>query len=145
MAFGIEFEGSDGADHGDAAGRITLGGWSEPFLSPTHYWSRSRYRAHWRDAVAELLASGSPVALITQMHDPAVANWIMWWPMYPVGDRVQVRNQMLIMRDLPMPFDPDDPFRSLPPNEPPEPGEPPPSEWWVQRSDLSSWVGRGSV
>jgi hypothetical protein len=112
MAFSIELL-DESASESYRVGLITIGSFVERFVSPVDYWDATRYRLHWRQAISRIVQGFATSALITAMTDPAVANFIVWWPMYRLGQTVQFQNQILFLNELETPFDPNDPFRFI--------------------------------
>ena len=95
-------------------GIITIGSYVERFVAAIGYWEVPHYRRHWQEAITRIIQGAPSSTLITSMYDPAVANFIYWWPMYHVGQTVQLQNHILFLNELETPFDPDDPFRFVP-------------------------------
>jgi len=95
-------------------GIITIGCYVERFVAAIGYWNASRYRRHWQQAITRIVQGAATSTLITSMYDPAVANFICWWPMYRLGHTVQFQNHILFLNELQTPFDPNDPFRFVP-------------------------------
>src|SRR5215211_3873361 len=95
-------------------GVITLGKFQERFTAPLDYWTAKAYREHWKQAIARIVQDSSVSCLVTSMYDPATANYIVWWPMYRVGEMVHLQNQLLFLENLPSPFVPSDPCLFVP-------------------------------
>lgn len=113
MAFSIELLDEPDIESG-RLGLITIGSYLERFVAPIAYWDVIHYRRHWRQATTRIVQGSLTSALITSMYDPAVANFIYWWPMYRLGDTVHFQNHILFLNELQTPFDPNDPFRFVP-------------------------------
>ena len=125
-------------------GQITLGDFSETFISPIGYWSISEFQQQWQTAAGRLLAGFDTTTFFTTMYDPATANFLQMWPMWREGNKVRVHNQWLFLKDLKRPFDLADPY---PPylhidelNEA-EP-EQPISTWNLSIADMEEFVNR---
>lgn len=99
--------------HNLAWGQITIGDFSETFEADLGYWSSERYCQQWADATRRLAMGNAPVAFITSMYPPKLANYIWWWPAWREGGRVLVQNQLLVFEQLDRPFVEADPYRSL--------------------------------
>ena len=113
MAFSIELLDDFASDLKSRLGAITIGSYVERFVAATEYWDITRYRYHWHEAITRILQGSVKSALITSMYDPAVANFIYWWPMYRLGQIVQFQNHILFLNELEQ-FDPNDPFHFVP-------------------------------
>lgn len=90
-----------------ANAEIIIGGHKEAAEVPLQYWRRDRYRKQWRDALQGIVSGKQTGCLITGMYDPKHANFLMWWPMWRVGETVYVQNQILFMDKIRQGFDED--------------------------------------
>ncbi|PIR16532.1 MAG: hypothetical protein COV48_09675 [Elusimicrobia bacterium CG11_big_fil_rev_8_21_14_0_20_64_6] len=88
-----------------ANAEIIIGGHKETAEVPLQYWRRDRYRKQWHDALQGIASGKLTGCLITAMYDPRSANFLMWWPMWRVGDTVFVQNQILFMDKIREGFD----------------------------------------
>lgn len=95
------------------AGRITLGDFSEQFMSFLDYWSPLEYEAQWRCAVQRIVSGACIEALITDMHDLTTAHHLVSWPMYREGSQVFIQNRLLLLKDLGRPLKLDHLFAKL--------------------------------
>lgn len=115
MAFSIDLLDEPASDiESTRLGLLTIGSYVERFVAATTYWDVTRYRRHWQQAITRIVQGSVTSTLITSMYDPAVANFIYWWPMYRLGHTVQFQNHILFLNELETPFDPNDPFRFVP-------------------------------
>ncbi|SRR5690606_3439636 len=87
-----------------AIGGMQLGDFEESFHASLSYWTREQYLSQWREAVSRLLSGEHISALITAMYNPKRSNFITWWPMYLVGRKVYIQNQILFLEELETPF-----------------------------------------
>jgi hypothetical protein len=119
VAFDIRFltEWTPGSETGNAGrfGRITLDDFSETFVSLIGFWSPYDYEVQWRRGVERLVGERRNSCLITSLHDPAATEMLMWWLLYPDGDRVVVQQALLFFANLDRTFSTNDPFSSIPP------------------------------
>ena len=138
MAFSIELLDESASD--DRSGLITIGSFVERFVSSMEYWDATRYRLHWRQAITRIIHGSSTSALITSMYDPALANFIYWWPMYRLEQTVQFQNHILFLNELETPFDPNDPFRSIPERRIVDSDGEEISEWSATIADLEGFL-----
>ncbi|MEO7086494.1 MAG: hypothetical protein ABI442_18840 [Gemmatimonadaceae bacterium] len=125
-------------------GEITLGSFQERFIALVGYWSAQRYASHWRDALMRVVEGEATSCLITSLHDPADSHLLFWWPLYRIGDVVQVQNSILLFEQLSAPFDPDNPFRFVPARTTVSEEGQPISEWEVPVSDIKTFLDRGA-
>ena len=138
MAFSVEL--LDESPSEDRLGLITIGSYVERFVCPMEYWDATRYRLHWRQAITRIIQGSGTSALITSMYDPALANFIYWWPMYRMGQTVQFQNHILFLSELEAPFDPNDPFRSIPERRIVDTDGEEISEWSATIADLEGFL-----
>lgn len=114
MSFEIKFLGTRVTDlePGQKAkfGRITIGSFSERFLSSLNYWSMADYHKHWQAALRRIVDDSRTSCLITSMHDPKKSKYIFWRPMYRIGRTIYVQDQILFLETLPRKFDETNPF-----------------------------------
>lgn len=97
-----------------ANAEIVIGDHREITEVPLQYWRPEQYREQWR-AAFERITDGQPTAcLITGMHDPRTANFIMWWPMWREGDTVYIQNQILFMDKIRKNFKENEPYSHVP-------------------------------
>ena len=130
---------SPDSDEMSALGIIRMGDFQETFNASLSYWNAGQYRRHWLKAVTRLVGTETTSCLITSMFDPAVANFIIWHPMYRQGDVVHIQNQILFLEEQPKPFNERDPFSSVAERQTrSEDGEV--SEWSVSIKDLESFL-----
>jgi len=141
MAFSIELLHEPGSDvESRTLGVITIGSYVERFFAATEYWDIPRYGYHWRQAITRIIQGSVRSALITSMYDPAVANFIYWWPMYRIGDTVKFQNHILFLNELKTPFDPTDPYRFVPERMIINNDGEKISEWSASMSDLERFL-----
>src|SRR5215218_5480862 len=123
---------------GEVTGQITLGGFSERFITDVSYWRPLNYQMQWREAVQRLVSGADKAALITSAGDPTTAHGLDWWPMYRVGGVVYVQNAVLVLDPSSgyLPFD--NPYAFLLNREYGEDV----SEWEVSTVDLEQFLAR---
>ena len=124
----------------EARGVIVLGDFVEDFFSTLATWDRSSYEAQWREAIEQVL-DGEASGLFTDFFEPSAANFLRWWPMYPMDANVRFHEALLFVDELGEPFDLRHLSRyALPYENESEDG--PVSEWAVDRADLARFLGR---
>jgi len=141
MAFSIDLldEPVSGIES-DRLGLITIGPYVERFVAPIGYWDVTQYRHHWQQAITRIVQGSVTSALITSMYDPAVANFIYWWPMYRLDDTVHFQNHILFLNELETAFEPNDPFRFVPERVVINSDSEKISEWSASIADLESFL-----
>ena len=121
-------------------GQITIGSFREKFEIVFEYWSSKQYEQQWREAIERVINNRNTSCLVTSITDPASANSIFLWPMYPVDNMIAIQNHLLFMDDLSEPFDPSDPYRFVRPREilSDEGGRI--SEWLTTFEEMRAWL-----
>jgi hypothetical protein len=76
-------------------GVIRIGGFSEAFEASLVYWTEDDYLQQWQQALARLFAGYEHSCLISSIDDPKQARFLIWWPIYRVGDRVYIQNRTI--------------------------------------------------
>jgi CdiI N-terminal domain len=100
-----------------AVGSIRINSFEESFQADLSYWSAQDYQRSWRQQLLRAVSRRTDSCVITSISDPATANFIEWWLLYPRGEKVAVQNHVLLLQDLAEPFDPQQPERHIPPLE----------------------------
>lgn len=144
MAFAIRFlpESCQVIEHDsmEATGEIVLGEFRELFIASLSFWTKAEYETHWREALNRMIKNVSPSSLITTMYDPAVANFIFWWPMYRQGDEIVVHNQMLLLMEFEERLDPNNPYSFIPEYESVNEDGQKVSEWKISVEEISKFL-----
>lgn len=78
--------------------------------------------------------------MIADLYDPESANFIMWWPVYRLGDEVRFHSQLLLMSDLPGPFELTDLYRHVLPYQQTNEDGDRISEWTVPIGELATYL-----
>lgn len=146
MAFSIDIIDESAADQpGNEArwGLIRINSYVERFIAAIDYWDVKDYRRHWQQALTRIITDSPTSVLVTSMVNPAVANFIYWWPMYRVGDSVYFQNHILFLDELGISFDPEDPFRFVPERTVVNQDGERISEWSASIADLEFFSSNG--
>jgi hypothetical protein len=98
-------------------GVIRIGGFSEAFEASLVYWTEDDYLQQWQQALARLFAGYEHTCLISSIDDPKQARFLIWWPIYRVGDRVYIQNHLLFFDQLAGGFNEADIYRHVGPRE----------------------------
>src|SRR5215211_3287823 len=92
-------------------GEIKIDDFSERFRASLSYWDQKKYENHWKRAIEGIVDNTTSTScLITSMYDPSIANFIIWWPFYRVGNIVYIQNQIFFLESLQEPFNENTPF-----------------------------------
>ena len=130
---------------GVTSGRIVLGDFEETFEASLEHWGVADYRRSWRDAVGRIVNDTGPAALVTSMVDPAVANFIRWWPLYRVGAEVLVHEHMLMVDELSRPVDLANLFELVPEYRSASEAEGSVSEWRLPIGSFQAFLDSGGA
>lgn len=123
-------------------GTIRAGNFEERFEAPTEFWTPERYESQWAEAVRRLGPQTPRSCLITSITNPASANFLFWWPMYLIGERVHVQNHVLFFSEIKGSFDPSNPYPHIPERTVTNEDGERISEWIIPFSDFA---GAGSA
>lgn len=149
MSFAIELSGENVVDPKSTAegrsGLITIGSFQERFIAPLDYWTATDYERHWVQAISRLLETSDRSCLVTAMYDPATANFIVWWPLYRVGNTAFIQHHILFLDTLASPFNPNDPFALIPQRETVNEDDERVSEWHVSIEDLADFMRQAAT
>jgi hypothetical protein len=144
MPFDIRFTGetSDDSEIGNAGyyGELTLGEDSESFVSLIGYWSPRDYEQQWLQGIQRVIVANRASCLITSIHDPADADVISWWLLYPDGEVVHVREALLLLKDSRSTFSTADPYAAIPARQLNDESGAEISEWTVARGELQRFL-----
>src|SRR6266481_8852395 len=88
----------------EAKGILILGEAKEYFGSSLYLWTKKDYESQWRHAIKTLHDGKDRAGLITEYVGSEAATHLEWWPMYVVGSRVFIQNQLLFFDQLAEPF-----------------------------------------
>jgi hypothetical protein len=79
--------------------RFLFGDEYERCSLPLDYWSIADYVSQWISALSLVIDSKVPAAMITSIHDPAIAANLVAWVLYPLNDGSVKIQQHLLMHD----------------------------------------------
>ena len=136
MAIRIRFiEQPDSSAKDIAVGEIAVNGFRERLEIPLGFWTRQDYERQWKEGIDRIKnQSCEKSCLITARYDPAHANFIVWWPIYRVLDRLVVQHEYLFLDQLERPFDPVEPYSYIGTRQVSSSSGEPVSEWEVTES-----------
>ena len=96
-------------------GKIQIEDYIETFVASLVCWSPAQYEQHWREACQRIVDGSHESVLISSYVDASMSEFLVWWPLYPEGQIVHVRNEILPYSALSKPFDVKDPWVSIRP------------------------------
>jgi hypothetical protein len=123
-------------------GEIRIGNFREGFVSLQSFWNEARYKEHWCKAVKRIVRTEGDSCLVTSIADATQADLLFWRPLYREGDQVFVQSGILLFEQLEKPFDPDNPFASVPPRTVIDEDGQRVSEWSVHIRELEEFLNR---
>lgn len=136
--FSIDLDNNEFKFEGDTVvpGLLKINNFSEKFHASLSYWDRDRYLLQWKEALDRIKYGEKNSAVITTMYDPSTANFIFWWVLYLLGNKVYIQNHVLFLEELKCPFNEADLYSFIPERETKtEEGESI-SEWVVEIEDI---------
>lgn len=115
----ISLDNKEFESDGDIAvsGTLKVGELNENFQASLSYWDREKYLSQWETALKRLLCGKKHSAIVTTMYDPNTANFIFWWVMYLIGDKVHIQNHVLFLDSLKDQFDESELYSFIPERE----------------------------
>lgn len=127
-----------------AMGRIQLGDDQETFDAFVGYWPIERYRQSWITELRRLTGGADTACLLTCVWYPQDANFPEAWSLYRFGDSVRVHQNLIIHDQLDHAFNPDEPWKSIPPYAEFEDGNRI-SEWRITIADIQDFLTRATT
>jgi hypothetical protein len=121
-------------------GLITIGSFQERFIASLDYWNAADYARHWKQAIRRIIQFSPSSCLITSMYDPVTANYVYWWTMYRINRTVFIQNQIFFLDKLSTPFNPNNPFTSIPERETVNEDGDEISEWSTTVEELEAFL-----
>jgi len=76
-------------------GKIVIDDFVELFDSPLDWWSIEDYELQWKEGLKRLLDHDNS-CLVVAINDPNCCKFIEWWRLYKVGNKVYIRNSIII-------------------------------------------------
>lgn len=74
---------------------MRIGDFREILYIPLDWWSLTDYKKQWQEGLMRL-KDYDKSCLVAAIHNPSIRPYINWWLLYKVGNKVYVRNQLLI-------------------------------------------------
>lgn len=76
-------------------GEITINEFKEFLDIALDWWSLNDYRKQWQEGIDHLL-DHNVSCFVVSIHNPKIRRYIDWWLLYKIGNKVYVRNQLII-------------------------------------------------
>ena len=132
-------------EHGLCLAKITIDDFDDVFETSLSFWSKEDYQAHWREALERIVQGSDVSCLITSIDDPNSANFLIWWPLYRMEDKVIVQNQLFFLEGAQGKFDIKNPFHSVRKYGSISPDGQEISEWALTVDQISKFLERREV
>ena len=121
-------------------GRITLGDFSEEFISPLTFWTAEAYHQQWIEAAKRLVAGYGRACFVTAMRESLIDEPVFLWSAYRSGDAIYLQHRLLLGEMVKGTFDPLHPCEQVGERITiPEDGEQI-SEWQVSIGDIEHFL-----
>jgi hypothetical protein len=89
----------------EAMGCITIGAFSEHFVSDITFWSMEEYSRQWREGLVRICDGHASSCLFTNVGNPEHANYFEGWILYRLGaDEIAIHNRLIFFSLLEQPF-----------------------------------------
>lgn len=113
--FAIDFIRKPKIEYGELVcrGRITLGNFSEEFISPLAVWAEDEYRKQWHQAAERIMNGYMQSCFVTAMRKSPSDGTIFIWPAYHVGETVHIQHKLVMPDTVKGTFDPFDPYTQI--------------------------------
>lgn len=93
----------------------------------------------WQEGLDRLLQGESKSAIVAEMYQPELANYINWWVFYQVNSVVYIQNKLLFIENLGCDFLESDLYAYIPERETETDEGDHISEWAVELHDIASF------
>ena len=143
--FNIEFIREPQIEFGELAarGRISLGDFSEEFVSPVVFWTVDDYRMQWCEAAERLLNGYEMSCFVAAMRESPLDGPLFLWPAYKEGEAVHFQYQLLLPELVTGSFDAMNPYAQVSERQTLSDDGEPISEWQVSIGDISRFLHAG--
>ena len=122
-------------------GAITLGDWTEEFLSPLGAWTPADYERAWVAAAERLMAGETRVGFLHHFGHPEAGHHFCWQA-WREGGRVYLQERLILTEHLNEPFRADYPDVHVGPREQVSIDGERISEWQVGLTDIEAYLRR---
>jgi hypothetical protein len=143
--FAIDFIQKPKIEYGELGcrGRITLGNFSEEFISPLIFWSEDEYRKQWHQAAERIMNGYMQSCFVTAMRKSLFDGAIFMWPAYNVGETVHIQHRLVMPDTVEGTFDPFDPYAQITERQTLSEDDLTISEWKVSIEDIARFLAAG--
>ena len=140
--FSLEFIAGPLAENGELSqrGRITLGDFSEQFISPLVFWTVADYERQWIEGARRIIDGGERSCFVTAMRESPFSGVVFLWPVYRVGQDVYLQHRLILPEHVNGSFDPLDPYAQIDRRETLSADGEQVSEWQVNLRDVARFV-----
>ena len=76
-------------------GEIRINNFQENLYFTLDWWGVDEYRKQWKQAI-ERLKNYDRTCFVVSIHNPAVRKYIDWWVLYKVGNKIYIRNSLIL-------------------------------------------------
>jgi hypothetical protein len=140
--FSLEFIAGPLTENGELSqrGRITLGNFSEHFISPLVFWNPADYERQWIEGAQRIVDGAERSCFVTAMHESPFSGVVFLWPAYRVGQDVYLQHRLILPEHLNGSFDPSDPYAQIDRRETLSADGEQLSEWQIDLSDVARFI-----
>ncbi len=142
MSFSIRFLEIEPSDPMLAHGELVLNGCIEKFSSCTNSWNISDYKRQWHDGIKRIIEGRRKSCLIISRHEPGFSDFLIWWLMYRINDKIVFQEQWVPRDKVAPPFDPARPYEYIGDWTTISDDGHKISEWWVTPSHVVDFFQR---
>ena len=140
--FSLEFITGPLTENGELSqrGQITLGDFSEHFISPLVFWTPADYERQWIEGAQRIVDGAERSCFVTAMRESPFSGVVFLWPAYRVGQDVYLQHRLILPEHVNGSFDPSDPYAQVDPRQTLSADRERLSEWQIDLSDVARFV-----
>jgi len=140
--FSLEFISGPLTENGELSrsGCITLGDFSEQFLSPLVFWTVADYERQWIEGAQRIIEGAERSCFVTAMRESPLSGVVFLWPAYRVGQDVYLQHRLILPEHVNGSFDPSDPYAQIDRRETLSADGEHLSEWQIDLNDVARFV-----
>jgi CdiI N-terminal domain len=140
--FSLKFIAGPLAENGELSqrGRITLGDFSERFISPLVFWTPADYERQWIEGAQRIVDGAESSCFVTAMRESPFSGVVFLWPAYRVGQNIYLQHRLILPEHVNASFDPSDPYAQIGRRETLSADGEQLSEWQIDLSDVARFV-----
>jgi len=143
--FVIEFVGKPQIEFNEPAvrGRITLGDFSEEFITSLVFWTVDDYQKQWREATERLLDGHDRSCFVASMRESLSDGAVFLWTAYKLAGNVFFQHKLLLLETVKGNFEPSNPYAQVDKRQTKTEEGQQISEWRVLVSDVARYQRAG--